>query len=74
LGDANVVEVSVDEDGQTLYSVPSSRRAQMKEMGGIFETLILRPLDVETTFNMVQYRAQKVLDKDMPPEGLSQAA
>mmetsp|Transcript_43175 Transcript_43175/g.88357 ORF Transcript_43175/g.88357 Transcript_43175/m.88357 type:complete len:143 (-) Transcript_43175:450-878(-) len=62
-----VIEMSSGDDGVRRYCIPSSRVPAMKEMGSLFETLLLRRLDVEDTFAMVKYRTDNMMELVQTP-------
>ena len=52
------------QDGGQRYHVPADRRGAVKEMGAIFEALLIHQrgnMDPEATMNMVKFRCEKIL-------------
>eukprot|EP00960_Hanusia_phi_P060405 764497-Hanusia_phi.AAC.7 len=67
LANGQVIVSSCSDVEETTYCIPASRVSQVKEMGAIFEALLLRRMDPETTFNMVRFRSEKMSSCKLPP-------
>jgi hypothetical protein len=51
----------VDEASHVRYHVPANRANAVKEMGAIFEALLLGKKLDETTLNLIKFRCEKML-------------
>ncbi len=51
----------VDEASHLQYHVPANRAKAVKEMGAIFEALLLGKKLDETTLNLIKFRCEKML-------------
>jgi len=61
---AHVVVVEEKGNGAPHYKIPSGHAAEIREMGGIFEALLIHPrdkMDADATMNLIRFRCEKVL-------------
>jgi len=68
------IEMSWGDDGVRRYCIPAERVAAMRELGALFETLLLRNLSDDDTFSMVKSRSQTMMNMMEQPRSQGAAA
>ena len=68
------IEMSWGDDGVRRYCVPRERAAAMREMGALFQNLLLRDCCADDSLSMVKTRSQAMMNLNELPRSQGAAA